>query len=186
VGIPAHRTPAANKRWAGTSTLQLSVSADAGKRYVPFLKSNLLAAHHLLKPALSELSIALVDAQTMSQLHQQYMGDPSPTDVLTFELEHGARRQVTAGEVVVCVPVARREAKQRGTPVAIELLLYALHGMLHLCGYDDGTTAAYTKMHATEDQILKRLGVGPAFSAAIQHASPRFSRKAKAPSGDCG
>jgi hypothetical protein len=43
------------------------------------------------------------------------------------------------------------------------LLLYGLHGMLHLCGFDDRTERAFRAMHAKEDEILTRLGVGPVF-----------------------
>jgi probable rRNA maturation factor len=102
----------------------------------------------------------------MAELHAQFMGIPSPTDVLTFPLDHDEKGSVIAGEVVVCVPEARRQAKARGVAVERELLLYALHGMLHLCGYDDRTDAAFRTMHRTEDRILTQLGVGPVFSAA--------------------
>jgi hypothetical protein len=65
--------------------------------------------------------------------------------------------------VVICVSVGRRAAVARGIPIAHELLLYALHGMLHLCGFDDRTGRAFRAMHAKEDEILTRLGVGPVF-----------------------
>ena len=72
-------------------------------------------------------------------------------------------RRTLAGEVYVCVPEARRGSKEHGTRVADELLLYALHGMLHLCGFDDRTPAGFQRMHRTEDRILTRIGVGAVF-----------------------
>jgi len=91
------------------------------------------------------------------------MSIAGPTDVLTFPLEEGAGGRIIAGEVVICVPEARRQSRKMGTAIERELLLYALHGMLHLCGFDDRTAAGYQGMHRIEDQILKRLGVGPVF-----------------------
>lgn len=100
----------------------------------------------------------------MSALHVQFMDIPGPTDVLTFPLELDARGRVQDGEVVVCVPEARRQASRRGIPIERELLLYCLHGMLHLCGFDDTTPKSFKRMHAKEDQILQRLGLGPVFN----------------------
>jgi probable rRNA maturation factor len=99
----------------------------------------------------------------MSRLHQQFMGIRGPTDVLTFELDYDSRGRVTAGEVVVNLAEARRRSSGSGVPVRPELLLYAIHGMLHLCGFDDRTDPAFRKMHRTEDDILTRLGFGPVF-----------------------
>jgi probable rRNA maturation factor len=100
----------------------------------------------------------------MSRLHEAYLGIPRPTDVLTFELDHDKRGRVLSGEVIVCLPEAKRQARQRGSFVENELVLYALHGMLHLSGFDDRTVAGYQAMHRKEDQILTRLGIGPVFA----------------------
>ena len=144
--------------------LSIDVSARTGKAQVPYLRRNLRRAHAILRPPLRELSLALVGNARMADLHAQFMNVTGPTDVLTFELDHDARGRVTAGEVVVCVPHALREAARRGVPPRDELLLYALHGMLHLCGYDDLTDRDFAKMHEREDQILNELGVGAVFS----------------------
>jgi probable rRNA maturation factor len=110
----------------------------------------------------------------MADLHVQFMGIAGPTDVLTFELEHDSRGRCTAGEVVVCVPYAKRTAKQHGTTVERELLLYCLHGLLHLTGHDDRDDISYRKMHAAEDRILTAIGVGPVF--APPPGTPREGR----------
>jgi probable rRNA maturation factor len=115
----------------------------------------------------------------MALLHEQFLGIAGPTDVLTFPLEEDRRGRVTAGEVVVCVPEARRQAKRNGAGVERELLLYALHGMLHLCGYDDRTAAAFHTMHATEDRILTQLGVGPVFNPGPPSAAPSAAPPAR-------
>ena len=143
--------------------LDLDVSAAAGKRFVPYVRRHLRNAHRILRPALRELSLAFVGDTRMSALHEQFMGVAGPTDVLTFPLETDARGRVLSGEVVVCVPEAVRRARETGGNVERELLLYALHGLLHLCGYDDRTEPGFRRMHGTEDMILTQLGVGPVF-----------------------
>jgi rRNA maturation RNase YbeY len=91
------------------------------------------------------------------------MNDPSVTDVLTFPIDVDDRGRPISGEVYVCVHEARRSARRHGTRAADEVLLYALHGMLHLCGFDDRTPAGFKRMHRTEDRILTRIGVGAVF-----------------------
>ena len=161
------------------SILTLELRAATGARYVPFLRRHLRAAHGILRPPLTELSVALVGDRRMSDLHEQFLDIAGPTDVLTFPLDLDGRGRPVSGEVVVCVPEARRRAKEQAVAVERELLLYALHGLLHLCGYDDRTDRAFRHMHRTEDQILTRLGVGPVFSAT----APAKHRRGEAAGG---
>jgi probable rRNA maturation factor len=166
-----------------SSPFALSLHAATGREYAAFVARNLRRAHALLRPPLRELSVAFVGDQRMSRLHSQFMGIASPTDVLTFELDYDSRGRVAAGEVVVCLPEARRQARARATPVRRELLLYALHGMLHLCGFDDRTDPAFRKMHRTEDDTLTRLGLGPVFAPkpAARSGASRRSQSAARP-----
>jgi probable rRNA maturation factor len=150
------------------SLLQLAVRATVGKIHVPYLRRRLREAYAILKPPLQELSLALVNDRKMSELHHQFMNLRTTTDVLTFPLESDRRSRPISGEVVICVPQANRQAKLHCVPVRDELLLYALHGLLHLSGFDDRTDRDYRRMHAAEDTILQKLGVGPIFSRPIQ------------------
>jgi probable rRNA maturation factor len=161
----------------------LELTVHAGRAFAPFLRKHLPAAHALLKKPLRELSVALVGDKRMSDLHESFLGVSGPTDVLTFELDHDGRGRVTAGEVVICVPEARRQAARRGLEPRVELLLYALHGMLHLCGFDDRTDRDYDTMHRTEDMILKTLGVGRVFDTPLQQARGRSRRSSGAGRG---
>jgi probable rRNA maturation factor len=145
--------------------LTLDISATTGRAHVAYLRKFLPRAHAMLKPPLAELSVALVGERRMGELHDRFMGIAGPTDVLTFELEHDPRGRVVAGEVVVCVPWAVREARRLGMAARDEVLLYAVHGLLHLCGYDDKTDRDFAAMHRREDEILQRLGVGAIFRA---------------------
>jgi rRNA maturation RNase YbeY len=145
----------------GAKVMRLAISADAGREFVAFLRKMLPRARKLVRGPLSELSLAIVGSRRMAELHQRFMGLAGPTDVLTFELEHDRRGRVTSGEVVICLPVARKQARQFGHDPRMELLLYAIHGMLHLCGFDDRSAADFRRMHAMEDSVLKALGLAP-------------------------
>jgi rRNA maturation RNase YbeY len=146
--------------------LELTISGAASGRYRKFLEWGLSRAHAQLKTRLTELSVALVDDQTMSQLHEQFLGISGPTDVLTFPLDEDSRGRPVGGEVVICISEARRMSRHWKTQVSQELLLYALHGMLHLSGFDDRTPSGYARMHHMEDRILMELGIGAIFAPA--------------------
>src|SRR5437016_9827953 len=87
-----------------------------------------------------EISLAFVDNATIHRLNKQYLDHDEPTDVLSFPLsEPNAKR--LSGELVIGAEVAREQAAERGHDVGAELALYVIHGLLHLCGYDDKTAA---------------------------------------------
>ena len=158
-------------------SFDVSITAETGRPFVPFLRAQLRAAHAALasrqprrRLPLGELSLALVGDARMSALHEQFMGIEGPTDVLTFPIDHDPAGRVTSGEVIVCVPEARRQATARKIPHRLELLLYAIHGMLHLLGYDDRTARGFAAMHQMEDDILQQLGFGPVFDPGARPA----------------
>jgi probable rRNA maturation factor len=151
-----------------TAQSSIAIHAAVGKTHVAYLRRMIAACLGHIRHPPQDISIALVNDATMSDLHQRFMNIPGPTDVLTFELDHDDRTgKVTAGEIVICVPEAKRRCRENGQPIQNELLLYALHGMLHLSGYDDKTTAQYRRMHQAEDRILSRVGVGNVFTSGM-------------------
>jgi probable rRNA maturation factor len=106
-------------------------------------------------------SIELADDARMRQLHAKFSGDDTTTDVLTFATnEPGLPVDC---DMAVCVDEAARNAAELGHTVAQELLLYALHGLLHAAGFDDRQPHDHQRMHAEEDRILTLVGVGPLF-----------------------
>ena len=86
-----------------------------------------------------------------------------PTDVLSFDLSECTRRGCVDGEIVVSAETAARRAEGNEHTPAAELLLYIVHGCLHLAGHDDRTPAGNARMHAVENEILTALGYGPVF-----------------------
>ena len=106
-------------------------------------------------------TVTCVGDRRMAALNAQFHSRAGTTDVLSFpigEIDEDTGR-LLVGEVVVCRPVAVREARRRGLAVADELLLYALHGWLHLAGHDDHRDADRRRMRAAERRILRRLGL---------------------------
>ena len=142
----------------------LTYTATAGRSLLPGLRRVLPKAVAQVKRPPLEVSIALVGDRRMAALHEQFMNIGGTTDVLTFELDHDPRGRCTAGEVVVCVPYALREARRRALEPRHEVLLYALHGVLHLSGYDDLDPASHRRMHREEDRILSVIGIGAIFA----------------------
>jgi probable rRNA maturation factor len=110
------------------------------------------------------LSIAIVDDPTIHQLNRQFLAHDYPTDVLSFLLEHEGPR--LEGEVIASADTALRTAQQLDWPAADELLLYVVHGTLHLIGHDDASDDLRAAMRAAERRCLARFGIelrdGPA------------------------
>src|SRR5436309_2423188 len=94
-----------------------------------------------------EISLAFVDSPTIHTLNKRYLDHDEPTDVLAFPDSDG-------GELVLGVEVARDQAAERGHDVAAELALYVIHGLLHLCGYNDHDDADRVKMRERERHYL--------------------------------
>ena len=167
--------------------MDLTITAQTGRAFVPPLRRQLKKAIALIPNAPEEISVALVDDATMSLLHERDLGIAGPTDVLTYELDHDTKAgRCTSGEVIVCVPEAKRQAAERRGSVGDELLLYALHGALHLAGFDDRTDRCYREMHRMEDDILSQIGVGPVFRPVATKNAPPARRKTRRPHRQTG
>ena len=148
-----------------------------------WLKRELVRAMKLLKIREAEWSITIVGDRAMADLHARTMDLPTTTDVLTFDLrEEGAIGKTKEGcgvelETVLCRDEAARQAKERGHTVLSELLLYGIHSLLHVQGYDDLRAADAARMHRREDELLIALGVGPVYSNTGRAVPSRPPRK---------
>ena len=105
-----------------------------------------------------DISLAFVDNVVIHRLNKQYLQHDQPTDVLTFPLSDPLDKKL-AGELVIGAEVAQEEAGERRHDVQAELSLYVIHGLLHLCGYDDKDPAATQKMRLREQHYLELLGL---------------------------
>jgi probable rRNA maturation factor len=107
----------------------------------------------------AEISVAIVDDPTIHGLNRQYLGHDCATDVLSFALER--EEDLLEGEVIVSAETAQSQAPGFGWAASQELLLYVIHGALHLVGYDDGSPEERVEMRARERDCLMRLGIEP-------------------------
>lgn len=118
--------------------------------------------HHQLEPP-AALSLLLTGDEAIRRLNRDYRGLDRPTDVLSFaagEVMPGmAEAEPYLGDIVISVPYAARQAETGGHTLAAELQLLAVHGVLHLLGYDDEEPAPRQAMWAVQAEILAQLGV---------------------------
>ena len=98
------------------------------------------------------LSLVFVEDREMRALHQRYLGKNSPTDVLAF-----GQKGKLLGDVVISVETARRRAPEFGNRWDVELLLYLIHGILHLVGFRDSAPKEKRGMRGKEEEILNCL-----------------------------
>ena len=103
------------------------------------------------------ISIAIVDDPTIHDINRQFLKHDYPTDVISFVLEDDGSK--LEGELVVSSDTAIQNAQEYGWPATDELLLYVLHGCLHLVGYRDKEPADQEQMHCAELMHLRKLGV---------------------------
>lgn len=109
----------------------------------------------------AEIALVLVDEAAMEQLHVQWMGEPGPTDVLSFpmdELRPGNDDNITPagvlGDVVLCPQVAEVQAEGAGHSTMDELLLLTTHGILHLLGFDHAEPEEEKEMFSLQRDLL--------------------------------
>ena len=110
-------------------------------------------------PDEAELSIALVDAEEMAHLNEQYRGIEGPTDVLSFGCDDPCAsvggEPITLGDVIIAPDVAVAQAAELGTTIEAELNLLLVHGVLHLLGYDHESDEDAAVMQAREQVVLE-------------------------------
>ncbi len=102
-----------------------------------------------------EVHVTVVDDRRIRGLNSRYLGKRTPTDVLAFDLESPGPARLL-GEVVISAESAARQSRRLGVPLALELDLLLVHGLLHLVGYDDHDRLEARLMHERERDLLSR------------------------------
>ncbi|MEZ5097477.1 MAG: rRNA maturation RNase YbeY [Nocardioides sp.] len=109
----------------------------------------------------AELCLKAVDEDTIAELNTRWMAKEGPTDVLAFPMDELRPGLVTEepeegilGDLVLCPAVAARQAETAGHPVAAEIELLTVHGILHLLGYDHAEPAEHREMFGLQDELL--------------------------------
>jgi probable rRNA maturation factor len=104
----------------------------------------------------SKVTLAFVNNEHIHRLNKQFLQHDEPTDVLTFPYTEPDAKTLE-GEIVIGYEVATEYAADRGHDTSLELLLYAIHGALHLCGYTDTDAKGAKEMRSKEREYLKAL-----------------------------
>jgi probable rRNA maturation factor len=109
-----------------------------------------------------EIGVTLVDEERMTTLHEDWMQEPGPTDVLSFPIDEvrsaseGEEPEAgILGDIVLCPEFARRQATAAGRTLDEEMAFLTTHGTLHLIGYDHATQEEYEAMFALQDRLLE-------------------------------
>jgi len=120
----------------------------------------------------AEVSITLVDDAAIHAINRRHLGHDWPTDVITFSLGDPGETALDA-ELVISAEMAARTAAEIRVDPAAELSLYVVHGLLHLCGFDDLGPADAARMRGREAEVLAREGILNTFSLIDDRASAR-------------
>jgi probable rRNA maturation factor len=112
-----------------------------------------------------ELDIHIVGGAEITRLNEEFLRHQGATDVITFDYAAAGTRRLH-GEIFVCLPEALAQARRFRTTWQRELVRYVVHGVLHLCGYDDRTTAERRRMKRAEDAALRQLAAQYRFGKA--------------------
>ncbi len=149
--------------------IELTIDPAVRQRIdVAWIADQCTNAARLIARPITAIDVLIVDDRRMTTLHERHLSDPTTTDVLTFHMGEG--NDGVEVQLVICADAAARHAESRGHSIDREILLYALHGLLHCAGFDDATEEASRAMHAEEDRILTAIGVGEVF-AGLRGAS---------------
>jgi len=115
-------------------------------------------------PQVTTLTCVISRDEQLQALNREYRGLDEPTDVLSFSANEGSEfitpedQAPYLGDIIISLQTAERQASEAGHPLEKELALLAVHGCLHLLGYDHADEAERARMWQVQDQILKQLG----------------------------
>jgi probable rRNA maturation factor len=135
----------------------VAVDGDEIRRVV----AEVLRRHDI--PA-AELHVLIVDDRAIHEINAAHLQHDFPTDVITFPLNEAGRLPPDyplEGEIVISAEMAATMSSEAGWSPHEELLLYVVHALLHLCGYNDLTESEQQQMRCREREMLHELGITP-------------------------
>lgn len=114
----------------------------------------------------SDVTIAVVDDDRIHQLNLEFLEQDKPTDVLAFPAGHfdPDTGHQNLGDIIISYPRAAEQAQAAGHPVLSELSLLAVHGILHLLGFDHDNQASENEMWQAQSDILRTLEIDVNFA----------------------
>ena len=139
--------------------MTIEVTNTSGQ-LVPATEINSLLTFALLELELNpecEVNVSLVDDDYMTELHIKWMDEPGTTDVLSFPMDmpETPGEAVTLGDIVISPVVAADQAKAHGHSIEHEIFILAVHGLLHIIGYDHADKAEEKIMFDLQEKIVR-------------------------------
>ena len=139
--------------------MTIEVTNTSGQ-LVPATEINSLLTFALLELELNpecEINVSFVDDEYMTELHIKWMDEPGTTDVLSFPMDmpETPGEAVTLGDIVISPVVAAEQAKAQGHSIEHEIYILAVHGLLHIIGYDHADKAEETVMFDLQEKIVR-------------------------------
>ena len=158
-------TPATDTEPPGAIVVEITDTQN----FIPVVQEDLAAlAIRVLRGegvSRASISIALVDDAAIHRVNRAHLDHDCPTDVISFLLSEPDEDELT-GELVVSTQTALAMAAQLEVPAWSELVLYVVHGLLHLCGYDDRSDEDARIMRAREKMALECENLAAAYAGA--------------------
>jgi probable rRNA maturation factor len=139
--------------------MTIEVTNTSGQ-LVPATEIQSLLTFALLELALNpecEVNVSFVDDEYMTQLHIKWVDEPGTTDVLSFPMDmpETPGEAVTLGDIVISPVVAAEQAKAQGHSIEHEIYILAVHGLLHIIGYDHADKAEEKVMFDLQEKIVR-------------------------------
>ncbi len=101
------------------------------------------------------IAVVLTTDEHLQELHHRHLQDDSPTDIMTFP--YSSEGEPVSGDIVISVDRAAEQAAAEGWSLEDELVFIVIHGVLHLCGWDDQDDASRSRMLARQREIMTQL-----------------------------
>jgi probable rRNA maturation factor len=139
----------------------------------PLLRRAVAAAAGELSTSAAELAIVLTDDSAIRLLNRKWRGIDAPTNVLSFPVEAPAAAPPLLGDIVLGYETIAGEARRDGRPFAHHVAHLAVHGFLHLCGYDHERDSDAATMERCERDILRRLAIPDPYRAKRKPGASR-------------
>ncbi|MBH0168658.1 MAG: rRNA maturation RNase YbeY [Bacillota bacterium] len=133
------------------------------------LLSNVLEkAAEMEKTGQAEVSITIVSKERIQEINKEYRQKDSVTDVISFAMEEmgedeteiiGGEETRFLGDIIICLDVAKEQAEEYGHSLEREMGFLAVHGFLHLLGYDHMNDEDEKRMFGRQEEILEQYGL---------------------------
>lgn len=157
-------TQSARKAARARPALTIDMVVDSGRwktsdKAVSLARNAVEEAAAMLSTSPAELAIVLTDDSAIRSLNRVWRHVDSATNVLAFPTERSGGEPPLLGDIVLAHETISREARAAGKPFAHHVAHLAVHGFLHLVGYDHGRVAEAKAMESVEREVMRRLAI---------------------------